>query len=77
MARGVATNLLGRRVRRDDSRPHCWPSALKPNLSNEHIATIHAVWVDRDGDVKALLVDPEGTMAEAWLSHVKLEAPWP
>lgn len=80
---GLANQLLGRLVKRNDELPYngdgkghgaeygkCWPFN-EPNRGGEHIATVEAAWVE-DGSVKILARTPQGTCKELWLSHVKL-----
>jgi hypothetical protein len=76
-ARGLATDLVGALVEPaaldGEGAPYCppWPATFRPSFDGRHTARVRAVWTE-DGQVMALLVDPHGHMAEAFLRNVKV-----
>lgn len=47
-----------------------WP-VNEPNAAGEHLATVHAVYVDGDNGLKLLVVTPFGTSFETYAQNVK------
>lgn len=67
----METALVGRRVMKSDRfapGDMAWP-VNDPNVNGEHIATIEAVWVDRDDTLKAIFRTPSGRTFEGWVTH--------
>ena len=73
----VLSDLVGRRVERDPareilqsegSRDSAWP-VNEPNASGEHLATIHAVWIDKEGHLIALAVTPKGVPFNVYITQ--------
>lgn len=71
---GISNSLIGATIEKADHIPvngPAWP-VNEPNVSGQHIATIRAIWTDRDGSLKALAVTPFGTAFECYVTHHKV-----
>lgn len=68
------SKLLGRVVEKSpDSNERMWPSNWKPNMTGQFLGVVEAAWVE-DKSVKVAVRNPiDGTVAEVWLVHHKLQ----
>ncbi len=73
MAEKFATTLLDRRIELGTHLRHrmgernIWPQ-VAPNAAGEYIATIRAVWADKDGTIEVGCETPEGAFFQTHLS---------
>ena len=82
MAKGSLSNsLIGKPVQpkeeygdprnKGDVNAGVW-AGMKPNTAGQYYAVIEAAWIDGDGNVKILMIDPFGNSKETWMTHVQV-----